>query len=109
MDTRLNIRNRVMAGVAFLDENVPQWRERIDPNELRMNSGTTCVLGQVFEGYDELGRSGFLYAIDTFGTWYTDTPTCDWQVDRAFAYMGIMSYEHEDEVLLRAWRLVLAA
>lgn len=37
---------RIDAGVEFLDENLPDWRELIDPSNVDMNDGARCVLGQ---------------------------------------------------------------
>jgi hypothetical protein len=48
------VRARVERGAAFLDTRVPGWRDRIDPETLRINSSDKCVLGQLFGSY-ELG------------------------------------------------------
>lgn len=42
-------RERVRAGVAWLDENQPRWRDRVSVNDLEMANGCRCVLGQLFE------------------------------------------------------------
>lgn len=39
---------RVAAGVAYLDEAVAGWRERIDMDTLDLRSGLNCVLAQVY-------------------------------------------------------------
>lgn len=111
IQTRLNVRDRVLAGVAFLDETVPDWRERINLDTLDVSSGQNCVLGQVFAHKATESGSGFLYAIETFGGgWeWIDGEWRVWQTDRGFALDGTTSYQHENTVLNRAWRLVLAA
>lgn len=52
-------RELVESGAAFLDERVPDWREKIDTGKLRINSLRDCVLGQLagwyFTGLNELG------------------------------------------------------
>lgn len=45
------IRDRVEAGVKWLDMKVPDWRGRINLGTLNLISHTTCVLGQVFGHY----------------------------------------------------------
>lgn len=44
----LTVEERVRNGAAFLDERVPGWRERVDPDELAIQQCDYCVLGQVF-------------------------------------------------------------
>ena len=41
------VKERVALGVAWLNENYPDWRERIDPATLRMSDACRCILGQV--------------------------------------------------------------
>lgn len=47
------IEERVAAGAAFLDENVPDWHERIKPEALSLVSCDACVLGQLFGHYEK--------------------------------------------------------
>lgn len=42
---------RVARGVALLDRELPDWRERVDVAELDMGSCTYCVLGYTFGTY----------------------------------------------------------
>lgn len=42
-------RARVAAGVAWLDEHRPDWRERVELRRFDIRSACRCVLGQVFE------------------------------------------------------------
>lgn len=55
---------RVANGVRWLDENFPNWDERIDLETLRLWSGFDCICGQVFrEAADKLDvDGGFQYA-----------------------------------------------
>lgn len=58
------IRERIEKGAAWLDEVKPEWRSLIDTEALRMYSGDSCVLGQVFAtDATEAGISnGYSYA-----------------------------------------------
>lgn len=42
------LRERVLAGAAYLDEKVPDWRERVEVNTLELSHPCRCVLGQIF-------------------------------------------------------------
>lgn len=57
---------RVALGVAWLDEKCPDWRTRIDPMTLNLESPLRCVLGQVFA--EERGdyTAGYYYALGVF-------------------------------------------
>lgn len=41
-------REEVARGVALLDELKPGWRNLVNPDELEMQNGDDCILGQVF-------------------------------------------------------------
>lgn len=43
----------VQRGAAFLDERLPGWRDRVNPDTLKMESSCDCVLGQVLGSYGE--------------------------------------------------------
>lgn len=45
------ISERVAQGVAWLDENAPDWLSRIDLAELQLGSCCDCVIGQTFGCY----------------------------------------------------------
>jgi hypothetical protein len=47
------VAERVAAGVAWLDENVPGWAERIDLEQLNLASCQRCVLGQLFGDFND--------------------------------------------------------
>jgi hypothetical protein len=55
------IESQVEKGVALLDEKVPGWETRVDPDALHMWNMRHCVLGQLFQDYmiglRELGLS----------------------------------------------------
>lgn len=56
----VTIASRVTAGIAFLDEKVPGWREKIDMNRLELNNSNNCILGQLFDNGDANSwESGF--------------------------------------------------
>ena len=40
--------NKIQRGVAFLDENAPNWRGKVDINKIDMGHSQRCILGQVF-------------------------------------------------------------
>jgi hypothetical protein len=48
-----SVEERVAAGVAWLDEHVPDWPDRIKLPELDLKSCLNCVLGQLFGDFDE--------------------------------------------------------
>jgi hypothetical protein len=41
---------QIAKGVAFLDEKVPGWLDRIDIGRLDLRTGMYCVLGQLHDG-----------------------------------------------------------
>jgi hypothetical protein len=49
----VSIAERVAAGVAWLDAEVPDWWRDIRLDRLEMASCTRCVLGQVFGEYGD--------------------------------------------------------
>ena len=51
------VEERVDAGVRWLDENIPDWLDRVVVNKLDLSNGCKCVLGQLFaKAYDEGAR-----------------------------------------------------
>jgi hypothetical protein len=44
---------RVARGAALLDQYRPGWTGEIDVHELRIESGSDCVLGQLYGDYGE--------------------------------------------------------
>lgn len=68
----------VARGVALLDEKVPDWRERINPEVLEMRHCFDCVIGQLFGDFDEVTQLGPIWPTefgfditgeDVQGTW----------------------------------------
>ena len=47
----MTIKQRVDRGVGLLDEQQPEWRSFVNPDELDLSSACDCVLGQVFDGF----------------------------------------------------------
>lgn len=58
------VRRRVLAGVAWLNEQRPGWFWQIDPESFDITDSTRCVLGQVYEvdAATAGGGSGYSYA-----------------------------------------------
>jgi hypothetical protein len=54
------VESAVARGVAWLDQIAPNWRDRVNVNELDLTSATHCVAGQVFaEQGEREGRNGY--------------------------------------------------
>lgn len=51
MVTMSTIRRRVNRGVAFLNECVPGWKDKISVDRLNLHDPYNCVLGQLFGEY----------------------------------------------------------
>ena len=51
------IKQRVSRGIELLDQEVPDWFDKIDLDDLDLSSARSCVLGQVF--YKRGGEAGF--------------------------------------------------
>jgi hypothetical protein len=47
------IPENVKRGVALLDERLPTWRQRVNPDTLDLANGCRCIVGQVLGDYDE--------------------------------------------------------
>jgi len=54
-----NVADRVSAGIALLDEKVPNWRDKIDLETLNLRNTRNCVLGQVFKTPEDSWQSGY--------------------------------------------------
>jgi hypothetical protein len=48
MDAKTNVE----AGVARLDAQYPDWAQKIDVDELRMNDCNLCILGQLYGDFN---------------------------------------------------------
>ena len=55
---------RVEAGVAWLDEHVPDWVDRVEVKDLELTSACDCVLGQIFAEHDTGMGAGFVAAVE---------------------------------------------
>lgn len=105
----LPVDERVAAGAAYLDahpERYPNWRDRVDPATLDINSCLRCVLGQLAEDYsdgmDEIQEGGDAFPV--VGDWNIDYEArCNWSTEHGFC-----GYNYRDEALLTAaWKQLL--
>ena len=46
-------RERVLAGIAFMDRVTPGWRLKIKPDRLNIQSDCTCAIAQVHGSFNE--------------------------------------------------------
>ena len=60
----LAVKERVANGVKFLDEEYPDWREKINPETRNMRDCITCVVGQVLGYYSLLSWDGKQRAVE---------------------------------------------
>lgn len=96
LDSPLSAEQRVANGAAWFDERGPSdWRTRIDPDALDVESEYDCPLGQVYGSY--------------FGAPYDarfseDSPYAYMAVERGFNGQGT-----DLEALNAAWRALIAA
>lgn len=102
MNVLVCLETRVMAGVAWLDENGPaEWWDRVDLFTLNIDSPFDCVLGQVFAAdADTVGYStGYIYAVRTFPEMLDAGPR--------FGFIGLSHIA--DEELTKVWLRVIHA
>ncbi len=68
-------------GAEYLDKNYPHWRDEVDEERLKMASGYSCILGQMFGEYttgiraiynEHAGEEGAPPDNDTSGEWPRD-------------------------------------
>lgn len=68
----------VEKGIKLLDEKVPGWRERIDPDSLDMSDCFQCILGQLFGSFSDGSKKlGFV--------WLGNTEDFGFEVKQRFA------------------------
>jgi hypothetical protein len=58
---------RVARGVALLDEQVPDWRERVVVDGLDMLDGTACIVGQIQRSFDLEDWSPWHHGLERLG------------------------------------------
>src|SRR5437667_4506213 len=78
--------DQVQRGMQLLDRDCPGWEKRIYLPDLDINSGCTCILGQVYRDVFFDGFVGAAYHL--FGVvWLRNVPNEDYQqfVDHGFA------------------------
>ncbi|UJQ86919.1 hypothetical protein SEA_TREAT_84 [Streptomyces phage Treat] len=65
--------NEVAKGIKVLDQQVPNWRQKIDVENLDLGSCSICVLGQVFgdynDGIEKLNVDGYEHGFNTTGSY----------------------------------------
>lgn len=58
---------RVDAGLEWADENIPDWRDYVDPAKLNMGDGELCFLGQYWNGkWGSMGAHAYYRAARAF-------------------------------------------
>ena len=65
--TVLSVQERVAKGVAWLDSQQPDWRDRVNVQTLDIMMPANCVLGQVFKGRHPENMVGYFYAEEYLG------------------------------------------
>lgn len=95
--TELTVEERVANGMAFLDEHVPGWHDRICLDLLDIEDCTWCVLGQVFDGYHPAKSLGI-----------TEEQVVNFGLDSMFGWAD-ERYKDEYPELTAAWKSALAA
>lgn len=83
------LRDRVDAGVAWLDQHHPGWADRIDVDVLDLGDCYSCVLGQVL------------------GDFWTASITYDQAAVMGFEVTSVPDYSREQAALERLWRDVI--
>jgi hypothetical protein len=98
-----SVEERVAAGVAWLDEHVPDWLGRIDLNRLELAACTQCVLGQLFGDYNDApsdaSNRGELLGFDRA------LAAADWDSLSGHELSGAVSSEYRS--LNAEWRRVI--
>lgn len=94
----------VKRGIKFLDENVPDWHDRVDVQKLDLGSCQECILGQLYgsfdDGYRELGLSTIESAELGLDSQPVSLPVADYHF-----FDGMISGEYG--LLTEAWKLAL--
>ena len=104
--TAVDLKGRVAAGVAWLDEHEPGWHSRIDANQLHMDSADWCVLGQLDGGGDiHPGFDRYLHTHDLDTVWARDHGVYLWHGDYAYSGDWLSDYDR----LNALWREVISA
>jgi len=73
-EVKKNLDECVKRGIEFLDQNYPNWRERIDWHEFRFRSSEKCIAGQLkfYNSMDSLAliNLGFDISIPFFNEFF---------------------------------------
>jgi hypothetical protein len=73
----------VKKGVYLLDEQFPEWRQKIDLDSLELSSGHCCVLGQLY-GYYSWGQRQL--GLDNPSMFGFEVPSENVEYQRSLAY-----------------------
>lgn len=88
------VAERVSAGIALLDERVPGWQNKINLEEFDIRHTRKCILGQVFEGYDDEGSSKCGYDIGIRVLKIDECPCCPSDGEGFGSAFGRSVYDH---------------
>lgn len=106
----IEVRERVEAGAAILDQQVPDWVEKVDLEELDIASGSCCVAAQAVEGFEGDYMNAWEYAMFAWGI--TTPEEGDDDVDAVLVTtdnerareLGFLAYTTDDDSeLMDAW------
>jgi len=98
---------RVAAGATYLDENIPNWRERVNPERLDISRIFSCVLAQLGEEYHAVARKLGLDDEQRVRLGFFVEPSRGF-VRRLFG-LPAKSNKREYQALTEAWRWAVAA
>lgn len=62
---------RVQAGIAYLDEAIPQWRRLVNVAKLDLDNVQDCIMGQVFAEYANNQRYKYYNWRGDYTTFYS--------------------------------------
>lgn len=83
---------RIDAGIEWANEDIPDWREYVNPNKIDMSDETTCFLGQYWES--KYGDGAFWSAAGALFPY-------DWELLKT---LGFISDGESYRELTAAWR-----
>lgn len=96
------IREAVDNGVALLDRELPDWRDRVDKARLDMSSACGCILGQAYDEGHLAVESGWRLGLRALGL---DFISDELTIDRAQHYGFTLSERDLKRIPIRelAW------
>lgn len=99
---RTIIRERVERGVTLLDDNVPGWRDRVDPVRLDVTDAFRCILGQVFDEGEFATYAGFWIGIRELGL-HDEILIADGRMIEATEHYGFTFWRDQEEEVTAEW------